>query len=168
MPQSLTSIERGNPPARRKACLACIKSKRRCNFAQPTCLRCSQRIIQCRYRSEQSGRDRMQPVLPTDSNDAEVELVVPLEPVNLFQPVDSLTMSSNGAMLGDIGISLWSNNQPNLFNDFSIFDFDQMPPELAVSSPLHVLDSSRDVSSAKNRPVSTSINRNLRRLYAFT
>jgi len=110
----------------------------------------------------------MQPVLPTDSNDAEVELVVPLEPVNLFQPVDSLTMSSNGAMLGDIGISLWSNNQPNLFNDFSIFDFDQMPPELAVSSPLHVLDSSRDVSSAKNRPVSTSINRNLRRLYAFT
>ena len=110
----------------------------------------------------------MQPVLPTDSNDAEVELVVPLKPVNLFQPVDSLTMSSNGAMLGDIGISLSSNNQPNLYNDFPIFDFDQMPPELAVSSPLHVLDSSRDVSSAKNRPVSTSINRNLRRLYAFT
>ena len=46
---SLTSVERHDPPARRKSCLACTKSRRRCDQARPACQRCSQRKIECRY-----------------------------------------------------------------------------------------------------------------------
>ncbi|KAL7924856.1 hypothetical protein ACQKWADRAFT_260018 [Trichoderma austrokoningii] len=46
---SFTARERNNPPPRRKSCAACIKAKRRCDFAVPACLRCSQRRIQCEY-----------------------------------------------------------------------------------------------------------------------
>ncbi|KAF4496036.1 C6 finger domain containing protein [Fusarium agapanthi] len=46
---SLTARERRNPPSRRKSCTACTKAKRRCDFALPACLRCSQRQISCQY-----------------------------------------------------------------------------------------------------------------------
>ncbi|KAF4471035.1 C6 finger domain-containing [Fusarium albosuccineum] len=46
---SLTARERRNPPPRRKSCAACTKAKRRCDFAVPACLRCSQRRIACQY-----------------------------------------------------------------------------------------------------------------------
>ncbi|RGP70163.1 c6 finger domain-containing [Fusarium longipes] len=46
---SLTARERRNPPTRRKSCAACTKAKRRCDFAMPACLRCSQRHIHCQY-----------------------------------------------------------------------------------------------------------------------
>ncbi|PKK43328.1 hypothetical protein CI102_11452 [Trichoderma harzianum] len=46
---SFTARERYNPPPRKKSCAACIKAKRRCDFAVPACLRCSQRQIQCEY-----------------------------------------------------------------------------------------------------------------------
>ncbi|KAL6917897.1 hypothetical protein FSHL1_009326 [Fusarium sambucinum] len=46
---SLTARERRNPPTRRKSCAACTKAKRRCDFAMPACLRCSQRRIHCQY-----------------------------------------------------------------------------------------------------------------------
>ncbi|KAI0867690.1 hypothetical protein GGS24DRAFT_484835 [Hypoxylon argillaceum] len=49
MPPSLSAVERGNPPPRRKSCAACIKAKRRCDLRQPSCLRCSQRKIDCAY-----------------------------------------------------------------------------------------------------------------------
>ncbi|KAI0112589.1 hypothetical protein GGR51DRAFT_46740 [Nemania sp. FL0031] len=55
MPPSLSAIERGNPPPRRKSCAACIKAKRRCDLRQPSCLRCSQRKIDCAY-PENPGR----------------------------------------------------------------------------------------------------------------
>ncbi|PTD03687.1 hypothetical protein HYE67_000623 [Fusarium culmorum] len=48
---SLTARERRNPPTRRKSCAACTKAKRRCDFAIPACLRCSQRRIHCQYPS---------------------------------------------------------------------------------------------------------------------
>lgn len=48
---SFTARERYNPPPRKKSCAACIKAKRRCDFAVPACLRCSQRQIQCEYPS---------------------------------------------------------------------------------------------------------------------
>lgn len=44
---SLTQKERQNPPPRQKSCAACIKAKRRCDAAQPACLRCAQRGIPC-------------------------------------------------------------------------------------------------------------------------
>lgn len=46
---SLSARERNNPPSRRKSCAACTKAKRRCDFAVPACLRCSQRSIPCQY-----------------------------------------------------------------------------------------------------------------------
>jgi hypothetical protein len=48
---SFTARERNNPPPRKKSCAACIKAKRRCDFAVPACMRCSQRRIQCEYPS---------------------------------------------------------------------------------------------------------------------
>ncbi|TRX94296.1 hypothetical protein FHL15_004763 [Xylaria flabelliformis] len=43
MAPSLSAVERGNPPPRRKS------AKRRCDLRQPSCLRCSQRKIDCSY-----------------------------------------------------------------------------------------------------------------------
>ncbi|KAK9354677.1 hypothetical protein V1523DRAFT_126301 [Lipomyces doorenjongii] len=49
--KSLSAVERGNPPPRRKSCLQCIKSKRRCDLGNPTSTRCRQRLIECSYPS---------------------------------------------------------------------------------------------------------------------
>jgi len=46
---SMTSLERRNPPPRRRSCAACTKAKRRCDFAIPACLRCARRKIACQY-----------------------------------------------------------------------------------------------------------------------
>ncbi|KAK3324041.1 hypothetical protein B0T19DRAFT_427564 [Cercophora scortea] len=48
---SLSAVERGNPPPRRKSCAGCIKAKRRCTLELPVCQRCAQRKIDCRYPS---------------------------------------------------------------------------------------------------------------------
>lgn len=52
---SLSSRERANPPPRRKSCAACTKAKRRCDFAVPSCLRCSQRNLECQYPQRSTG-----------------------------------------------------------------------------------------------------------------
>ncbi|KAK0715527.1 hypothetical protein B0H67DRAFT_580913 [Lasiosphaeris hirsuta] len=50
MPQhSWSAAERQNPPPRRKSCATCIKAKRRCTLESPSCLRCSQRALECTY-----------------------------------------------------------------------------------------------------------------------
>ncbi|OAA77295.1 Zn(2)-C6 fungal-type DNA-binding domain protein [Akanthomyces lecanii RCEF 1005] len=47
---SNSARERDNPPPRRKSCTACIKAKRRCEYAgAPACLRCAQRNVPCDY-----------------------------------------------------------------------------------------------------------------------
>lgn len=58
MSRPLTRVERDSPPPRRKSCLACVKSKRRCNQRFPSCLRCAQRRIPCEYAAQvpQSSR----------------------------------------------------------------------------------------------------------------
>lgn len=58
MSTRLSRAERENPPSRRKSCLACVKSKRRCDQKLPACLRCAQRRIDCEYptRIPQSRR----------------------------------------------------------------------------------------------------------------
>jgi hypothetical protein len=61
MPQSFTSIERGNPPPRRKSCLACTKARRRCDQASPACQRCAQRSIDCQY--PQGAKSKSGPML---------------------------------------------------------------------------------------------------------
>ncbi|OIW28649.1 hypothetical protein CONLIGDRAFT_632908 [Coniochaeta ligniaria NRRL 30616] len=55
---SLSAIERANPPPRRKSCQACIKAKRRCDLGQPACLRCTQRLLECRYDATVSAARR--------------------------------------------------------------------------------------------------------------
>ncbi|KAL4971033.1 Zn(II)2Cys6 transcription factor domain-containing protein [Aspergillus stella-maris] len=44
-----SSVERNNPPPRRKSCDGCRAAKRRCDLAFPTCFRCSRRGIPCVY-----------------------------------------------------------------------------------------------------------------------
>ncbi|KAK9368226.1 transcription factor gsfR2 [Lipomyces kononenkoae] len=61
MTKSLSAVERANPPSRRKSCLNCIKSKRRCDLRIPTCTRCSQRHLECSY-SSQNNRNIIIPV----------------------------------------------------------------------------------------------------------
>ncbi|KAF2966415.1 hypothetical protein GQX73_g7122 [Xylaria multiplex] len=58
MAPSLSTIERGNPPPRRKSCAACIKAKRRCDLRQPSCLRCSQRKLDCSYPTHGESQTR--------------------------------------------------------------------------------------------------------------
>ncbi|PHH49920.1 Transcription factor gsfR2 [Ceratocystis fimbriata CBS 114723] len=47
--RSNSSIERGNPPPRRKSCAACVKAKRRCDLGVPRCSRCNLRDFECVY-----------------------------------------------------------------------------------------------------------------------
>jgi hypothetical protein len=49
IPSYPSSMERNDPPARRKSCQACKKARRRCDLARPTCQRCAQRNIHCHY-----------------------------------------------------------------------------------------------------------------------
>ncbi|KAL2870360.1 Zn(II)2Cys6 transcription factor domain-containing protein [Aspergillus lucknowensis] len=44
-----SSVERNNPPPRRKSCEACRAAKRRCDLALPTCFRCTRRRVACVY-----------------------------------------------------------------------------------------------------------------------
>ncbi|KAI0965888.1 hypothetical protein F4678DRAFT_310404 [Xylaria arbuscula] len=77
MAPSLSTLERGNPPPRRKSCAACIKAKRRCDLRQPSCLRCSQRRIDCSYPVPPHDRRRgnddvsMTPSLSSSSSPSE-------------------------------------------------------------------------------------------------
>lgn len=132
MPQTLTSAERSNPPARRKACDACIKAKRRCNLVQPTCGRCSLRRIQCQYQPEQRRHDSMQPSLQTSSRSTVAETLDP------FQPADTLTADAlatyfTGSMSDIADLSPSCEPQPTYF---PFLDFDHMSSESASSSPL--------------------------------
>lgn len=58
---SWSAVERGNPPPRRKSCAACIKAKRRCTLDSPSCLRCTQRLIECRYPDTPAAPKRRPP-----------------------------------------------------------------------------------------------------------
>jgi hypothetical protein len=53
---SLSKVERGDPPPRRKSCAVCIKAKRRCDLGLPACLRCTQRKLDCRYPAGRTSR----------------------------------------------------------------------------------------------------------------
>ena len=66
MVQSLSAAERGNPPPRRKSCLACIKAKRRCDLSSPVCARCRQRKYDCTYPPG-SGSKRRSPAVALPS-----------------------------------------------------------------------------------------------------
>ena len=67
---SFTARERYNPPPRRKACAACIKAKRRCDFALPSCLRCEQRNIPCKYPCRAPRNDHERRRIPGNSDAA--------------------------------------------------------------------------------------------------
>lgn len=58
---SLSARERRNPPPRRKSCTACVRAKRRCDAALPSCFRCQQRRISCQY----AGTSRQETTEPT-------------------------------------------------------------------------------------------------------
>lgn len=103
MPRSLSTVERANPPPRRKSCARCIKAKRRCDLAFPTCLRCAHRGLECTYPAAAAGnrRDvRTAGSVETDSlpSDSELPLAVPplgpspqlAEPVHSAVPVVSV------------------------------------------------------------------------------
>lgn len=77
----MSSLERDNPPPRRKSCEACRAAKRRCNLALPACFRCSQRGLACIY-----------PGLPPDQIPELLEL--------LNEPEQSKQFNFDAAVLG--------------------------------------------------------------------
>lgn len=64
MNSSLSSLERGNPPPRGKACASCAASKRRCDLKQPACTRCSQRRTRCRYPEGEHPNGNISDIFP--------------------------------------------------------------------------------------------------------
>lgn len=74
----------GIPPPRRKSCAACTKAKRRCDYALPACLRCSDRGIECHY--PQRTRSSILRVAPsaTPAPTAEEALPAPPTPCGMF------------------------------------------------------------------------------------
>lgn len=86
---SLSSRERRNPPTRRKSCHACIKAKRRCDFALPACMRCANRGISCEY-PQRGPRGVVTPSIVE-------EQTVPLLPVDDFTLLDDvITTTATG------------------------------------------------------------------------
>lgn len=83
--RSLSSLERSNPPPRRKSCAACIKAKRRCTLESPACQRCTQRKLDCKYPDGRAPKRRL--------------LSVPSTPGTLPEAADML--------LPDWGLSPW-------------------------------------------------------------
>ncbi|KAI0203658.1 hypothetical protein F4808DRAFT_26611 [Astrocystis sublimbata] len=140
MRPSLSAIERGNPPPRRKSCAACIKTKRRCDARQPSCSRCSQRKIECLYaaRTEPSSQNR--------SEDAATPLPTVVE--SNAQPPDFLTDA-----LPDMAITWESNFDFNLNLNPSFKDscpsFSTIPLDETATIPgLEFLDNVDDMDSA--------------------
>lgn len=94
-----TMQNRGIP--RQKSCSACAKAKRRCDFAVPTCLRCSNRDISCIYPERtKSSISRMREnrellsSSPAESGDW-LTGDLPLPPSPLQEPMLSLFGSGN-------------------------------------------------------------------------
>ncbi|KAH8662458.1 hypothetical protein BX600DRAFT_551219 [Xylariales sp. PMI_506] len=102
MPRSKSAIERGNPPARRKACGACIKGKRRCDLQRPSCLRCAQRRLPCVYPP-----GRATPHSPPESiSDDSASGALVQDPDDLFQfSVDNDVSLLPEAPLEALGLS---------------------------------------------------------------
>lgn len=91
MSQSLSAVERRNPPPRRKSCETCTRAKRRCDLGTPTCLRCSQRKLACVYPQAPVGRRRA-PTLPAISP--------PVDPPSNDTSTEPLVRSNRSLELG--------------------------------------------------------------------
>jgi hypothetical protein len=137
MVQSLSSVERENPPPRRKSCQACIKARRRCDLASPACQRCAHRRISCQYPSgSRNVSQAMSPAPSTSFPSSELALYLPswtdyqqqcVPPPQLSQPyIDMLDSSLEGHEYEDqFGLPFTP-----------IFDFSVTAPSLDISPPL--------------------------------
>ncbi|KAL5606828.1 hypothetical protein BROUX41_003205 [Berkeleyomyces rouxiae] len=89
--RSNSSIERSNPPPRRKSCAACVKAKRRCDLAYPRCSRCNLRDLECVYIGKPSRRQ------PSPSSGPSVRTAMPRAPsgaASLAVPLAHQALSS--------------------------------------------------------------------------
>ncbi|KAK3938236.1 hypothetical protein QBC46DRAFT_318135 [Diplogelasinospora grovesii] len=129
MSSSLSAIERGNPPPRRKSCAGCIRAKRRCTLETPACLRCAQRNLDCKYpHGTTSQRRRPRGVAPTD-RPAISELAPPAPDGT---PPDVTFLNEAGLeSFSNIDLSsLWLNAPPtdNLHLELVSPGLQQLPP----------------------------------------
>lgn len=156
---SFTSIERDDPPTRRKSCLSCTRSRRRCSQARPACQRCSQRGIDCRYpqgalarpappppsvpEEQQVEPERRAGSLPPPPND-DISYLDILDPI--FEPTDS-------------------ENTAGLFSESLEFDdaiplFDSgllRPTPRLLTTAQHALDRSQPTVPQMNKTVSSRL-----------
>lgn len=157
MPQSLSAVERGNPPPRRKSCAGCISAKRRCDLVQPSCARCTQRSMPCKYppgvpaaAGARARAPHRQPTQGAGSAEAaptplqmELPLSFSLDMIeDMATPANSASMftttygDASGLLVPDLNIGRTIGN--NNSNNVSLFDdpmLDITHASLASNSP---------------------------------
>jgi hypothetical protein len=157
---SLSAIERANPPPRRKSCQACIKAKRRCNLGQPACLRCTQRLLECRYspivpaarRSVAENAEKQQPV-------AVHSISIPPSALHSQEVSESTEQTDYNNM---ILTNLSSMADPALDAGYDFFDTDLDMLQFIQDTPTETVESldmsSSTTASTAARPPTPSYN----------
>ncbi|KAL1894014.1 hypothetical protein Sste5346_006156 [Sporothrix stenoceras] len=117
---SLSSLERGCPPSRRRSCLACTKAKRRCDNTLPSCVRCRRRGVECLYPVRKDNSEAVQQTQQTTgkkttstTTTTDGYTFVPMPPCDLV--LDSPTSTSTPT-------TSFSLNTPPAFVDTPLVD----------------------------------------------
>lgn len=74
--------------SRRKACVNCIRSKRRCGLEPPACKRCAEKLIPCTYPSVRLHPQPLSKQVDSADNKESVDASAALQPAR--QPLDPL------------------------------------------------------------------------------
>ncbi|KAK0636681.1 hypothetical protein B0T17DRAFT_87297 [Bombardia bombarda] len=114
--QSLSVMERANPPPRRKSCASCIKAKRRCTLETPACQRCIQRKMDCRYLSGTNSKRRPPPP-PCPPAAAGVR---PVQPGSRPKSTPALQVPAAAIPTPDQSHAAWSLMMDNINADMDV------------------------------------------------
>ncbi|KAK3318950.1 hypothetical protein B0H66DRAFT_253510 [Apodospora peruviana] len=115
MSKSLSAMERGNPPPRRKSCAACIKAKRRCTLEIPACLRCSQRQLDCKYAPGSTAPKKPAPrhQYPAHNIQEQLNTTITAKPAtNVALEMHIPSIAGEWTMAANLGIGMEEDNLP--------------------------------------------------------
>ncbi|KAF6826563.1 RNA polymerase ii mediator complex component [Colletotrichum plurivorum] len=131
-------------PSKQKACLACTSSKRRCDKGTPSCTRCEDRDIDCRYPpSKRRRREQQHPMLDAA---ASVEPAVITTSSTAAPATDLFALDA-----GPLSFNLW-NTTP--WTDIPLLPSAPIPQEQRYPTPAPMqnpLSRRRDIIEAVTR-----------------
>ncbi|KAH6697160.1 hypothetical protein F5X68DRAFT_238482 [Plectosphaerella plurivora] len=154
MTQTKTSLERDNPPPRRKSCLACTKARRRCDQATPSCQRCAQRTIACQYPAGARPR-RMPAAGPTLSPSESIPGLfdLPTTPQASFDMLGTVEPSDD--LFGGLGSNLnFMDLEADPGRDMSL---DLINPPPLTTTQLALVPSRLATNAQKTRALTTRL-----------